>query len=84
MARVAGGGVLISVGIAGLLLPVLPGWIFIVPGLSLWSSEFHWAARLRVKAAAQLDRVRSSHRPPVADISPSPEPDDTDESRRIA
>ena len=30
-------------GIAGWLLPVIPGWAFMIPGLVLLAREFHWA-----------------------------------------
>lgn len=33
-------------GIAGWLLPIIPGWAFFIPGLILLSTEFHWARRL--------------------------------------
>jgi len=32
------GCVLVAVGVAGLLLPILPGWIFLLPGLALLST----------------------------------------------
>jgi hypothetical protein len=47
------GGVFISLG---LVLVVLPGPLTIPPvllGLWIWSTEFAWAERLRVRAAAQ-------------------------------
>ena len=59
MRLVAGTG-LVLIGILGLVLPVLPGWIFIVPGLSLLSTEFRWAADLRRMASRRLDRMRGN------------------------
>ena len=44
--RTAGGFLLVLVGIAGLILPVMPGWIFLIPGLALLAERFHWARRL--------------------------------------
>lgn len=44
--RIAGGFVLIFLGVAGLLLPVMPGLIFLIPGLALLARHFHWAERL--------------------------------------
>ena len=41
-----GGGVLVLVGLVGLALPVLPGTLFLISGLLLWSTEFPWAKRL--------------------------------------
>lgn len=40
-----GGSLLLAVGTIGWLLPILPGWIFIIPGLMLLGQEFHWARR---------------------------------------
>ena len=44
------GMTLILFGIAGLLLPVLPGWLTIFGGLALLATEFAWA-RWMLKAA---------------------------------
>ncbi|MCZ6750946.1 MAG: hypothetical protein O7E51_03860 [Acidobacteria bacterium] len=41
---VAGMGFLV-LGLLGWLLPIIPGWAFIIPGLMLLSREFHWAKR---------------------------------------
>ena len=38
--------VLIVLGLLGLVLPIIPGWVFLIPGLILLSREFHWARRL--------------------------------------
>ena len=32
-----------AVGVAGLVLPVLPGWVLIFVGLAILASEFTWA-----------------------------------------
>ncbi|HYH52442.1 MAG TPA: PGPGW domain-containing protein [Acidimicrobiia bacterium] len=37
------GSVLVCVGIAGLLLPVLPGWLLIIAGFAALSREYDWA-----------------------------------------
>lgn len=55
LGRVIGGGVLLVSGLAGLVLPVLPGWLLIIPGLGLWSHEFAWAARLRHRTRTELE-----------------------------
>jgi hypothetical protein len=34
---------LVAVGLAGLLLPILPGWALIVAGLLVLSREYSWA-----------------------------------------
>jgi uncharacterized protein (TIGR02611 family) len=46
---VAGFAVLL-LGIAGLALPVLPGWALIFVGLAILATEYVWARRLLVKA----------------------------------
>lgn len=45
------GTAVIGAGIAGLILPALPGWVLIFIGLGLLATEFAWAERL-------LDRVK--------------------------
>jgi hypothetical protein len=37
------GFVLVCLGLAGLLLPVLPGWILIIAGFAVLSREYSWA-----------------------------------------
>lgn len=46
----------IALGLAGLLLPVLPGWLFIFVGLGVMSTEFHWAQRLLHRARSVYER----------------------------
>ena len=41
-----GGGLLVLLGLVGSALPVLPGMVFLVAGLLLWSTEFRWARQL--------------------------------------
>ncbi|MBL8294962.1 MAG: hypothetical protein JNN08_24170 [Bryobacterales bacterium] len=31
--RIAGGTLLVILGVLGLILPIMPGWIFLIPGL---------------------------------------------------
>jgi uncharacterized membrane protein YbaN (DUF454 family) len=45
VARIGGGLALLIVGLAGWILPVIPGWPFVIPGLILLGEEFHWARR---------------------------------------
>lgn len=33
-------------GIAGLILPVMPGWVFLIPGLIILADYFTWARTL--------------------------------------
>jgi Putative transmembrane protein (PGPGW) len=37
------GFVLVAIGLAGLLLPVLPGWFLIIAGFAVLSREYAWA-----------------------------------------
>src|SRR3990170_4614032 len=44
--KIISGFVLMGAGVAGWLLPFIPGWALFIPGLILLSREFHWARRL--------------------------------------
>jgi uncharacterized protein YqgC (DUF456 family) len=33
--RITAGSILLAIGVLGLLLPILPGWLLIIPGLFL-------------------------------------------------
>jgi uncharacterized membrane protein YbaN (DUF454 family) len=33
---------LVILGIIGLILPIMPGWVFLVPGLMILAEEFPW------------------------------------------
>jgi hypothetical protein len=61
--RIGGGGLLTLTGLAGLALPIMPGWILLIPGLILLSREFHWAKRLleRVKHYMPKKSGEQSH-----------------------
>lgn len=57
--RLLSGMALVLVGLAGLILPILPGWIFLIPGLLILSDFFppvkrlvEWAKR-KARAARQ-------------------------------
>lgn len=49
-----GGGLLVILGLAGFALPLLPGTVFLVAGLLVWSSEFRWARDLLARVRAWL------------------------------
>ena len=60
----AGWGCL-AVGVIGGFIPVLQGWVFVVAGLLILSTEYEWAHRILVwvrnrfpRFAAAMDRVR--------------------------
>lgn len=44
--RIVSGIGLILVGIVGLILPVMPGWVFIIPGLMIIADYYPPAKRL--------------------------------------
>lgn len=56
-----GGGLLVLVGLAGFVLPILPGTVLLVAGLLVWSSEFRWARELLARVRAWL-KDRSANR----------------------
>jgi uncharacterized protein (TIGR02611 family) len=57
------GFVLVCVGLAGLVLPVLPGWVLIIGGFAVLSREYSWAhsclAFCRRQAARSGTRIRT-------------------------
>lgn len=46
LVRIAAGVGLVIAGLVGLALPILPGWIWLIPGLAILAPEFPWAKRL--------------------------------------
>ncbi len=67
------GSTVILIGLIGLVLPVLPGFIFIPIGLTILATEFIWARRLLRKVkrttADMVGKLRgtSSHAGPHQD-----------------
>ena len=51
------GVALVALGLVGLALPVMPGWVFLIPGLVLLARHFHWAKRLLAFARQKFERV---------------------------
>ena len=49
----------ILVGIIGLILPIMPGWIFIFIGLVILSSEYVWAHHLLTRIRQKFPRFGS-------------------------
>ena len=45
-----GGVIVVLLGLAGLVLPFLPGWLLIFVGLGILATEYVWARRLLMKA----------------------------------
>lgn len=62
------GWVLLFTGLVGLIMPVMPGWVFIIPGLVILSDYFPWARRLldwvkeKVRYEEWRDRVPFQHK----------------------
>jgi uncharacterized membrane protein YbaN (DUF454 family) len=44
--RVSGGVGLVILGVLGLILPIMPGWVFLIPGLLILSEYFPGVKRL--------------------------------------
>lgn len=77
------GVVVILVGIAGLVLPVIPGVVLIVVGVAILATEFIWAKHLlnRMKEGGStiMDKFRNasasvSKEPPPSSASSKSEP----------
>ncbi len=47
--RNASGVGLVILGVIGLILPIMPGWIFLIPGLMILAEEFPWLDRFLKK-----------------------------------
>jgi len=58
--RIASGIALVIVGILGLILPVLPGWIFLIPGLVILGEDFPPAKRAADWLKARFDEAREA------------------------
>ena len=56
--RIAAGMGLVLLGIAGLILPIMPGWVFLIPGLVILADYFPAVHRLVrwAKKKARLER----------------------------
>jgi UPF0716 family protein affecting phage T7 exclusion len=59
--RLTAGALLTLLGILGLLLPILPGWIFIFPGLALLlpgTRAGHWLREKTERVRTEVNRRR--------------------------
>lgn len=56
--RIALGFFLLFLGVLGLILPVMPGWVFIIPGLWILSRHFRWPRHLLLWVRRRLRRPR--------------------------
>jgi len=53
---------LVLIGLAGLVLPVVPGWVLIIAGFAVLGREYAWARRALESARSQAARSRSALR----------------------
>ena len=56
-ALVVAGVAMVLAGLAGLVLPVVPGWLLIFGGLAVLAGEFVWARTLLDSAKAKAGQV---------------------------
>ncbi len=54
------GFTLLLLGVIGWALPVVPGWLLVVPGLAILAAEFVWARRLLEHVKTQGGRLRDA------------------------
>lgn len=70
---VAGVG-LVLLGIIGLILPIMPGWVFLVPGLMILAEEFPWLDRFLKKwlawAKQKMDSEKKANKKQSSDPTP--------------
>ena len=57
--QIATGTFLVFLGIVGLILPVMPGWVFLIPGLVILGRHFTWAQRLVDWLKARFEDARA-------------------------
>lgn len=57
VALVVAGVAMVLAGLAGLVLPVVPGWLLIFSGLAVLAGEFVWARTLLDSAKAKAGQV---------------------------
>lgn len=68
--RIASGVGLVILGIIGLILPVMPGWIFLIPGLVILADYsprirklLDWAKRKRDESVNYAKKKHSTRQP---------------------
>ncbi len=57
LTAIAIGWLFIALGIAGLFLPVLQGILFLLVGLVILSTEYHWARRLLAYVRSRFPKL---------------------------
>lgn len=72
--RNATGVGLVLLGIIGLILPIMPGWVFLVPGLMILAEEFPWLDRFLKRwlafAKEKLRREQNADKKQDSDLPP--------------
>jgi uncharacterized membrane protein YbaN (DUF454 family) len=61
--RLVAGVFLLVIGLLGLILPIMPGWIFIIPGLVILGEYFPPVQRLVHWARQKLENARTGTPP---------------------
>ena len=56
--RILGGFGLVLLGIIGLILPIMPGWVFLIPGLIVLADYFPPIHRLVQWAKRKLEETQ--------------------------
>jgi uncharacterized membrane protein YbaN (DUF454 family) len=71
VALIAAGWLLLVLGAAGLVLPVLPGIPFVLVGLSILSVEYAWARNLAASLLRHFPAVARRFQGMMARVKPS-------------
>jgi uncharacterized membrane protein YbaN (DUF454 family) len=53
--RLAGGCLLVLVGLIGVIMPIMPGWIFLIPGLVILADYFPPIKRVLEWAKSKIE-----------------------------
>jgi hypothetical protein len=61
--RVVAGGALVLIGVAGLALPLLPGWALIIPGLGIMAPAVPFLRPLHVRVIGLYRRFTGEYGP---------------------
>ena len=69
--RISAGVGLILIGIVGLILPIMPGWVFIIPGLVILAEYSTRIRRLLDWARAKFEDARKASTTPPGATAPS-------------
>jgi uncharacterized membrane protein YbaN (DUF454 family) len=62
--RVVWGIALVILGVIGLIMPIMPGWVFLIPGLIILADHFPWAHRLLEWAKSKAPNFHRNRQPP--------------------